>query len=481
MPQGFSYAKWDKLELSDDEDFECHPNVDKASMVRWRQAEVHRVRRERQDKINALHMESEMNQKILKRLPLKDGQQAAAADVGSLVGNVNAFMKDAAEWDKKLAHDVMVMAHSDRDARWRAPEPDPFFMKRVKIEALLNKYKDALENSLKESEGDMEGTLQKMKTALEKLNEATVKEFEDREKSLHAEIAKEEAEKLAKMTSENIHEGFSKTVLSKEAPPKKTVTEKKTEIITLNNPEEAKKASAASSAESSSSKETAKERESAKPEDEDTDHYITDPAAEKFANMTDFEESYKFLGANRHLLSSKYSDEILAQAFQLEMEGKGKKARQYIQQSLTIQYCEALGKDGVMLFFQRMANSTHKAKETFMKDVADTYNRIHKRVKEIKKEEQEKEEEERRQGQARAAACLQEDGTYKLPLAEDATEEDIKRADVFSKIPPAFQKALLEQNVEEINEFLAGLTKEEAETMLAEVSAVGLISLQTED
>jgi len=35
------YSKWDKLEISDDEDIECHPNIDKASMIRWHQAALH--------------------------------------------------------------------------------------------------------------------------------------------------------------------------------------------------------------------------------------------------------------------------------------------------------------------------------------------------------------------------------------------------------------------------------------------------------
>ena len=59
------YSKWDKLELSDDEDFECHPNVDKKSMIRWKQAQIHKQRRERSDQQELLKKERETNERYL--------------------------------------------------------------------------------------------------------------------------------------------------------------------------------------------------------------------------------------------------------------------------------------------------------------------------------------------------------------------------------------------------------------------------------
>jgi cell division cycle protein 37 len=41
------YSKWDNIELSDDEDIECHPNIDKKSFVRMRQRKIHEERSER--------------------------------------------------------------------------------------------------------------------------------------------------------------------------------------------------------------------------------------------------------------------------------------------------------------------------------------------------------------------------------------------------------------------------------------------------
>jgi cell division cycle protein 37 len=42
MAKPFDYSKWDKIELSDDED-DVHPNIDKDSWFRWKhQARVER-------------------------------------------------------------------------------------------------------------------------------------------------------------------------------------------------------------------------------------------------------------------------------------------------------------------------------------------------------------------------------------------------------------------------------------------------------
>ncbi|KAG0309093.1 hsp90 co-chaperone Cdc37, partial [Dissophora globulifera] len=63
-----NYSKWDNLELSDDSDIECHPNVDKRSMIRWKQEQIHRERDARRTKIVALKHEAETLKKQLDRI-----------------------------------------------------------------------------------------------------------------------------------------------------------------------------------------------------------------------------------------------------------------------------------------------------------------------------------------------------------------------------------------------------------------------------
>lgn len=56
-----NYSKWDQLELSDDSDIEGHPNVDKRSLIRWKQRDIHEKREARKHKIEALSAEIACN------------------------------------------------------------------------------------------------------------------------------------------------------------------------------------------------------------------------------------------------------------------------------------------------------------------------------------------------------------------------------------------------------------------------------------
>lgn len=73
----------------------------------------------------------------------------------------------------------------------------------------------------------------------------------------------------------------------------------------------------------------------------------------QFAALKALDVSYKFLGAHPEIVSQSHSDEILADAFRLQMEGKTAACKQTVNQALLLQYCALLGKDGVMMFFKR--------------------------------------------------------------------------------------------------------------------------------
>jgi cell division cycle protein 37 len=88
-------------------------------------------------------------------------------------------------------------------------------------------------------------------------------------------------------------------------------------------------------------------------EEEEEADYITYEPAEKFAHLKDFSSSSSFLSQYPALACQKYSDEILAEAFRLEMKGEKEVARNCVRQSLILQYCGLLGKDGISMFFKR--------------------------------------------------------------------------------------------------------------------------------
>ena len=80
------------------------------------------------------------------------------------------------------------------------------------------------------------------------------------------------------------------------------------------------------------------------------------PSLEAFSKIPpgEYEQSYKFIQQHRDVyVPNASSDALLIAAFTAEGEGKKKYARQCVHQSLLLQYCDKLGKDGVGVFFKK--------------------------------------------------------------------------------------------------------------------------------
>jgi cell division cycle protein 37 len=208
---------------------------------------------------------------------------------------------------------------------------------------------------------------------------------------------------------------------------------------------------------------------------------FTDLNVQTFASITDLDDGFQFILQHPYIVTQQYSDEVLAYAFELEMDGQTKKCYNTIRQALILQYCALLGKDGIGMFFKKIRSSDVKAKEMFMKDWNDTYDRIKNRVVEIHKETKEKERQEEEYLQKRLELATQPDGTYALPLPENPTEEETDRCQVFARLPQKLQKGLLIQDVDLINESLSELDPKIAGELMEDAGRVGLIDLQEEE
>lgn len=89
-------------------------------------------------------------------------------------------------------------------------------------------------------------------------------------------------------------------------------------------------------------------------DDEDDDQDIDmSPKAARFSKIKGFEDSFKFLNNNSDIINEKTSDSILGEAFTAQLKGEEAYAKNCVIQSLMVQYCGQLGKDGVKLFFTR--------------------------------------------------------------------------------------------------------------------------------
>ncbi|KND03952.1 uncharacterized protein SPPG_01403 [Spizellomyces punctatus DAOM BR117] len=439
------YSKWDKLELSDDEDFECHPNVDKASMVRWRQSEIHRQRHARKVKLECLSHETQINTQAQSALQTLLDSQDALSKCRHLVGV-------AKTWDKELTEAYYKRLEMDWDARWGPVQPDVFVEGRVEFSELFGGVLEKLEG------GDVQSVV-----------EGAVARIRERQKLVDDVVRREEEEAKKKVTVDDLKEGFNKTVMSK-----KTVkpNEKQTVIETIHTPGNG---AGASHVQSNPPPPPPSEED-----DEEADR-ITYPPAEAFSKISTMEQSFAFLLQNPTLVSQRYSDMILAEAFRKQMDGQDKEARQCVQQALLLQYCALLGGDGVRLFFTRLSSPNHTASTMFHKDVLETYTRIQTRVQTLLAEQSATQAAERAALEQRLASCTRPDGTYFLPISEDASEEERERSRVFGELAPEFQKALLLQDVDLINGFLSSVGREEGERVVRLCSGVGLLDLEEEE
>lgn len=90
-------------------------------------------------------------------------------------------------------------------------------------------------------------------------------------------------------------------------------------------------------------------------EDEDEEIPTFTPSARRFTQLEigNWEASFKAISSEPSLLHDDVNDAILMEAFEASMRGDTKYARACVHQSLVLQYCRKLGKDGVSLFFKR--------------------------------------------------------------------------------------------------------------------------------
>jgi cell division cycle protein 37 len=92
-------------------------------------------------------------------------------------------------------------------------------------------------------------------------------------------------------------------------------------------------------------------------DDEDDDEGLPEitPSLVEFSKLPlkAYEKSFEFIQHHRDVYVPGASDALLVAAFRAQSQDKSKYAKQCIHQSLLLQYCEKLGKDGVGIFFKK--------------------------------------------------------------------------------------------------------------------------------
>ncbi|KZV73826.1 hypothetical protein PENSPDRAFT_626816 [Peniophora sp. CONT] len=464
-----NYSKWDQLELSDDSDIEGHPNVDKKSLIRWKQRDIHEKRDQRNMRIQALAAEIDCNEILLARLKKLKDELSNTTDMPAA---------------KRFSNECerLRVSPSPEAPPVESAQPVPYDeMIRRLLEVVATEAREDVDKAGKKGDEEKLGEVIREKLAghIEKLG--GVVETSKKEKD------ELEEEKKKTITMDDMHEGWdSKYAPAKPEPepvvkPKGKGKEKKQTIETLNAPS------------SSSAPAPAAPSSSIFADEEDELPTMT-PELREFAKLPlwDFQRSWDFIKEHRAVVVEGAIDALLVEAFEAESRGDKKLAKRAVHQSLLLQYGDKLGKDGLKLFFQRMIAGGQKAHAVFAKDVEDTYEHIARRV-EITKEETANIPPGAEQIQLVAEhpgveihfnvpeGPPPENLILEGPGTEDLDIEEVRKAlqlrwDIFSSFKPEMQTALAGGKLDDVNRELGKMSVEDAEELVGQLDAGGILS-----
>lgn len=371
-----NYDKWAALELSDDSDIEEHPNIDKRSMINWKQRDIHEQREARKQRIANYHAEVDLNNVLIPRVvelrtKVKEtGRAAFSTEVKRLKENPSDA-KPPTGHAKQPTYDEM-MLHMLLKI-WEECKEE---LGKTGGVAGEDKWTDALVKGLIKHEDGLKERSEECKKLAQK----------------------EEDDQKRKITSEDVKEGWSSSHINKITPtplddtkPKKTASSSKN--IEVLNPGAAGGLPPLDPAKFPSSSTSNTGLAGSMPpipatSESDDNEGIPDltPSGRAFSQIPvrEYRKSLEFIQSDPSVLAESTTDSLLGEAFEACLKGESARALQCVHQGLLIQYCRKLGRDGVRLFFDRMINGGPKAESVFTNDVKQTYERIVTRATEIK-------------------------------------------------------------------------------------------------
>lgn len=332
---------------------------------------------------------------------------------------------------------------------------------------LLDQVNKALDEKKVEQDKRYGGMLAEIEEHLNKVQSL--------QKDLLNKLGELEAEEGRKITSESIHTGFNSSHVNKAKPEAaKDAPKKDSQAVELLNPNFS---AGSSTAESSSAKVTPAAASGDKDDDDDIE---ASPAAKEFSNITpnDYRSSLSFLGSHPQILTEKETDGLLVLAFDAQLEGRDDRARQCVHQALLLQYCRALGRDGVSLFFKRITTPGHQAQGIFFQDVQDTYLKIKNRVREILAQRAAGGGEDAAGGVEQIQLHAVEPGTVigiRIPEKDSEDEDERKGREIFEGFKPEMRTALETGKLDEVNKVLGAMPVEEAEDLVGKLGEVSFI------
>ncbi|KEY69629.1 hypothetical protein S7711_07671 [Stachybotrys chartarum IBT 7711] len=450
------YSKWDALELSDDSDIEVHPNVDKRSFIRAKQNQIHQERLQRKHEIETLKYERIINDGLIKR-------------ISALLASLRSHASEAANRNPaEVAFKAMMESAGNPQEDQPPPRPEGVHGQETDMPSyskMMVTLLDQVNKALDEKKPDDRYT-------------AMVKEIQEHEdkvkqlqKDLEARLVELQTLEGKKITSDGIHTGFDSSHVNKA----KATENKDDSKVELLNP-----GYTGTQSLPAHGKDKATPVSGGDDANDDDGEVEASPAAKKFAAIKpqDYSASLQFLSKNPQILAERETDGLLVMAFDAALERKDDLARQCVHQALLLQYCRALGRDGVALFFKRITTKGHQAQDVFFKDVQETYMRIKSRSLEILAERA-------REGEEGGVEQIQlhavDPGTtiqINIP-PEGSQDPEVQRArQIFEGFDPKMKKALESGKLDEVNEVLGKMKVEDAEELVNLFNEASILSME---
>lgn len=299
---------------------------------------------------------------------------------------------------------------------------------------------------------------------------------EDLQKQLLVELNSLEKEEGRKITSEAYHTGFDSSSVNKPKP--KETKKEKVQAVEVLNPHALAGQKKGKEAEQSSGADADVDEPLSVDDDDDEAEAEASELGKKFSliKQGDYRACLQFISENPQVVAEKETDGLLVLAFQASIAGRDDFARQCVHNGLLLQYCRALGRDGVGLFFKRITTPGHNAQKVFFDDVNSTFARIRTRAKEIEKQRLQ-EEAEGGGGVEQIQLHAVDPGTtinIKIPPVSSEDAEEAKARELFNAFPPGLQRALESGSLDEVNKVLGKMSVEEAEEIVGQLGEVRL-------
>ena len=490
------YSKWDALELSDDSDIEVHPNVDKKSFIRAKQAQIHANRAQRRHQIQTLKYERIINDGLLERIDrLLTALKSHRAEVSP---NRSGEEGGPASKADEVVLQALIESAGD-PGQDRPPEPPAEVHANVKEDMSYSKMMAGLVDQVRNDveEGKMSG-LSRLEGFISGIQGHRTK-VDGLQKDLLKKLAELEAEDKKHITSDDIHTGFDYSNVSKAAPTESKGKSKAAEPeVELLNPAAATRKRLDRADTGTSSGFDADIEDGPNPDEplnldeEDSENIRASKNAKEFAKISvgNYRECLQYISQHPDILTERDSDGLLVEAFDAQIAGRDKYAKQCVHQALLIQYCRQLGRDGVQLFFKRITTVGHQAQQLFVDDVNATYAKIRDRAATLRAERDSDEPEDREQIQLHAVDPNTEIRiNIPPPVPENLdpaalsavpppSQEHVHARQIFESFPPGLQRALESGKLDEVNRVLGKMSVSEAEEVVAKLGEGGMLSLE---